>query len=407
MDSARHSAEDWSGRRKPADRGRRVSLGRSDADDAPERLWSTWEEAVRYDPAVAIDRRVLPLLLRRHVAAISYTRAALFTGLLAGEPTLLNGFPVPLHAPLRDLPPGISGRAVVDWLAEQRDNHKHRIYIGSDYRRCRLTFSGVAMKWRAGRTKLGVTDLHIRGTVAEKIIATDVLSQFNLLPEGGPDIRDLEMFSLVFSSRGWVSDSHSDAPGSNNHCFAGRKLWLAWDTYEGAKRGLEDVERIAVQGRPRFDMESWLALSSARWCVVNPGQTLFMPAHLTHKVITLEHYIGVGGFFLALPNCLRMLSHWITRVPLWCKGDPTGRYDHLLDDIAALVRQSVRRIERASAAEQRRWGYDFLEASARDFIATCPRSRLRMLWQDPRFRSVADAIPAPWPLPAAHKTRLL
>lgn len=404
MDSARHSAQDWSGTRRTADRGRRAPLG-SEAGDEP--LWSAWEEAARYDPTVAIDRRALPLLLRRHVAAIPHTRAALFTGLLAGEPTLLNDFPVPLHGALRHLPPGISGQAVVDWLAEQRDARRHRIYVGPDYRRCKLTLSEIAAKWRTARTKLGVTDLHIRGTVAEKIIATDVLSQFNLLPEGGPDIRDLEMFSLVFSSRGWVSDSHSDAPGSNNHCFAGRKLWLAWDTYEGAKRGLEDVERIAVQGRPRFDMDSWLALPSARWCVVNPGQTLFLPAHLTHKVITLERYIGVGGFFLALPNCLRMLSHWITRVPLWCKGDPTGRYDHLLGDIAALVRQSMRRIGRASAAEQRRWGYDFLEASARDFIATCPRSRLRMLWQDPRFRCVADAIPAPWPLPASRKSRLL
>jgi hypothetical protein len=352
VDSARHSAQDWSGSGKPADRVRRAPSRRAEPDDAAERLWSAWEEAARYDPTVAISRRALPLMMRRHVAAIPHSREALFTGLLAGEPTLLDDFPAPLHGAFRDLPPGLSGRAVADWLTEQRDDRRHRIYVGRDYQRCQLTLSEVAVKWRAGRTKLGVTDLHIRGTVAEEVIATDVLSRFNLLPEGGPDIRDLEMFSLVLNSRGWVSDSHSDAPGSNNYCLAGRK-------------------------------------------------------HLTHKVITLERYIGVGGFFLALPNCLRMLSHWITRAPLWCKGDASGRYDHLLDEIAALVRQSVRRIGRASAAEQRRWGYDFLEASARDFMATCPRSRLRMLWQDPRFRSVADAIPAPWPLPAAHKTRLL
>ena len=94
------------------------------------------------------------------------------------------------------------------------------------------------------------------------------------------------------------------------------------------------MERTPVTGRARFDMQSWLSLRSARWFLVNPGETLFLPANMTHKVITLESYIGVGGFFLALPNSLRLLSHWIVRAPLWSKYDLTGEHDNLVGEIA-------------------------------------------------------------------------
>ena len=179
----------------------------------------------------------------------------------------------------------------------------------------------------------------------EQVIAPEVLSGFNLLPRSSPDARRQEMFSFVISSRGHLTDSHSDAPDSSNFCFAGRKLWLAWDTYEGARYGLQDVERVPVRGRARFDMQSWLSLRSARWLLVNPGETLFLPASMTHKVVTLDSYIGVGGFFLALPNCLRLLSHWIVRAPLWSKRDLTGEHDNLVGEIADSVRDLLERAQ--------------------------------------------------------------
>jgi hypothetical protein len=113
-----------------------------------------------------------------------------------------------------------------------------------------LTLSDIASTWQAGRTRFGVTDLHIRGTVMEQVIAPEVLSRFNLLPHSSPGARRQEMFSFVISSRGHLTDSHSDAPDSSNFCFAGRKLWLAWDTYEGARYGLQDVERVPVKAAP-------------------------------------------------------------------------------------------------------------------------------------------------------------
>jgi hypothetical protein len=117
-------------------------------------------------------------------------------------------------------------------------------------------------------------------------------------------------------------------------------------------------------------------------------------------VITLEPYVGVGGFFIALPNCLRLLAHWIARGPLWSRRDATGESDELLAEIAQSVRDAIRRLQRASLKERQRWGYDHLEQSAEAFIKACPAGRLRLLLSDERFRSVAEVIPAALRLPS-------
>lgn len=363
-----------------------------------EELWTALDAAARFDRTVRIDRRAFPRMLRRFVSSMPYSRAALFGRMLVGEPSVLEGFPIPVRGRLRTLAPPAAGHALIDWLATRRSRDTHRIYAGTTGTRREVTLSKIARKWRADRTRFGVTDLYIRGTRMEDVVAPEELSAFNILPRSTVGAKEQEMFSFVISSRGHVTDSHSDDPDSSNFCFTGRKLWLAWDTYEGMKRGLQDVERVPVHRQAYFDMAAWLSLRSARWFLVGPGQTLFLPAHMTHKVITLERYIGVGGFFIALPNCLRLLSHWIVRGPLWLKQDATGHRDELLGEIAQSVRDLVLRLRNASPQERARWGYDYLARSAETFIRTCPASRLRALWSDPRFRPVADAIRAPWPL---------
>jgi len=103
--------------------------------------------------------------------------------------------------------------------------------------------------------------------------------------------------TLVISSQGNVTDSHSDDPDGSNHCFVGRKLWLAWDTFEGRAAGLQDCSRDLVRERARFDLATFAALPSACWWTVGAGETLFLPGRLTHRVITLEPYIGIGSFY--------------------------------------------------------------------------------------------------------------
>jgi hypothetical protein len=374
------------------------------AAPAADHLWAAFDEAARHDSTVAVSRRDRPQLLARYVAPSPYGRDRLFSRMLAGEPSVLSGFPLPARGVARDLAPERAATAMIDWLAARRSPATYRIAAGPRKRQF-LTLREFALKWRVGREPLGITDLHIRNTRMEEIIDPDELSAFNILRRATAAARTQEMFSFVISSRGFVTDSHSDDPDSSNYCFTGRKLWLSWDTYEGLEHGLEDVERIAVAGMARFDIATWLSLPTARWFLVGPGETLFLPANLTHKVITLEPYVGVGGFFIALPNCLRLLGHWLNRGPLWSKKDATGRNDQLVGDIAQATRQTILALRGAGRGDRLRWGYDHLERSAEEFIARCPTDCFQALWSDPRFRMVAETIRAPWPLPSSHPLR--
>lgn len=361
-------------------------------------LLNAFELAEAFDSTVAIKSAYVPHLLRRHVAAIPYSRSSLFAEMLAGRPVVFTGFPAPLREPLIDRPPSEAGFALASWFAQQRNPMRHKVFVGPTGVRRHLRLDEIARKWRANQTRFGVTDLHIRGTRMEEVINPDVLSSFNLLPQSTAGAREREMFSFVISTRGHVTDSHSDDPDSSNYCFIGRKLWLAWDTYEGAARGLQDVERVPLAGKARFDLKTWLSMRSARWCTVSSGETLFLPGHLTHKVITLEPYIGVGGFFIALPNCLRLLAHWIIRGPLWSKRDSSGERDPLIGEIANSVRDAILDLRKASRSRREQWGCDHFNLSARAFIESCPAHQLYVLLSDPRFRAVADLSHAPWPV---------
>ena len=193
----------------------------------------------------------------------------------------------------------------------------------------------------------------------EEVIAPEVLSAFNLLTRSSPGARRQEMFSFVISSRGHLTDSHSDAPDSSNFCFTGRKLWLAWDTYEGAGYGLQDVERTPVKGRARFDMRSWLSLRSARWFLVNPGETLFLPASMTHKVITLELLHRRG----------RLLSGASEQPAAPLPLDRQG---------TALVETRFDRRARQSRGRDRRFRSRFAHAPAASLDAGAPAMGLRL-----------------------------
>jgi hypothetical protein len=370
------------------------------SSESPENLWTTLQEGGLYDTTLKISYGSFPRMLRQYVPPTPFARQTLFERMLAGEPGVYTGFPTPSRGPISRLPPHEAGPAIINWLNRQRSREKHRIYTGPVGVRRELTLQQIAKKWQLNRTKFGVTDLHIRNTNMEEIINLDELSAFNILCHSSFRARAQEMFSFVISSRGYVTDSHSDAPDSSNFCFVGKKLWLSWDTYEGIGAGLQDVERMAVAGRARFDIESWLSLRSARWFLVRPNETLFLPSHLTHKVITIEPYVGVGSFFIALPNCLRMLSHWISKGPLWSKRDSTGYSDALIGEIAHSVQDTVMKLRDASQIDRLTWGYDYLEPSAKHFIMSCPVATFRTLWLDPRFRGVAETIHAPWPLPS-------
>lgn len=368
---------------------------------ADEQMTAVFDEAAQFDPTLQLTASGQGRLAARYVDPENYTRQTLFNAMLTAEPCVLRGYNVPLQSRFGTLPSGHVAPAIMDWFADKADDQTFRVYTGPTGVKRQLTLAEIASKWHRNSTRFGVTDLHIRNSALEEIIAPDKISGFNLLRRSTPVAQTLEMFSYVISSYGHVTDSHSDAPDSTNYCITGKKLWLAWDTYEGAKAGLQDVERVAVSKRAKFDMDAWLSLPSARWLLVEPGQTLFLPASMTHKVVTLGRYIGVGGFYISLPNCLRLMAHWILHIPLWSKRDAAGEFDFLLSDIAETVTKTILEAPSKPQSERELLGFDYLKISAQHFIETCSAKQMRQLWVDPRFRCIADTIDVRWPLPTS------
>jgi hypothetical protein len=248
-------------------------------------------------------------------------------------------------------------------------------------------------RWSGGRAIVNVTDLHIRGTPITKLIDITPLSDFNLLPRSRLEaIQELEILTLVVSSGGSFTDSHTDDPDGSNHCFTGRKLWLIWDEVSGLARGLQNVERCEVVEQAAFDIGAFLSLSKSGWCVLSKGQTLFLPGNYAHKVITLEHYLGIGSFFVMLPHYLRTLLRWKLQAPLWSLNYSNGESTSLLEDITRMVTRRVRALMDAPPNVRRFWGLEHLIRSVSYWETTCPHTEKRVLTDCPSSSKFLEVI---------------
>lgn len=278
-------------------------------------------------------------------------------------------------------------------LAGFPEDQRARVKTGRDARIRLLDVPELVRRWKSGKPRINVTDLHIRGTRFEDGIESSVLTDGNILLEGSQAIARQELFTLLMATRGAMSDSHSDDPDGSNHCFVGQKLWLAWDTFEGKAKGLEDVSRDTCRARPHFSMRKFFSLKSARWFTVEKNQTLFLPGRMTHKVITLEPYIGVGCFYITLPNCLGTLARWNRYGPLWSLD--AKKNDSLVGEIAVAVIATIERMRPAPAQERTRVGFRYLKLARERFEREVPaseRSRLRKIPSFARLLSVVGAI---------------
>jgi hypothetical protein len=330
------------------------------------------------DPSLEGYRHFIPALRRKRIRSERYSRARLFAKMAAAQPVIFSDFNVtvegPARRPLRD-------KLVAVYLSGFPKNHRVRCRLGPAQRLRLLSVSDLLRRWEAGRARLNVTDFHFRGTRVETGIGIDALSDFNLLLLGSGDVALQEMMTLVISSAGSVTDSHSDDPDGSNHCFVGTKLWLVWDTFEGAASGLQDISRDDVSGCARFDMRTFLALRSSRWFLVSDGETLFLPGGLTHKVLTLRPYLGVGSFYVSLPNCIATLVRWHVHRPLWSLN--RRRNDHLVAEITRIATLTVRELREMPRSEQARWGLPYFDAEVERFLRqSAPSLRSRLLKLD-------------------------
>ena len=331
-----------------------------------------WDLAATVDPTLRHWSKRRPALARKQLQPTRYSRERLFTSMINGSPVIFSDLPVPLRA--KNLEHNAAG------LAEAcarilPANKRLRVRVGPSHQLAYLTPTELIKRWQSKKAVLNITDLRVRRTPLTKLIDTTALSAFNLLPRSRrADVRSLELMTLVISSARSFSDSHTDDLDGSNHCFVGRKLWLVWDEVSGLPAGLEDVERCSVYDRAAFDLDVFLSLESARWFVISEGQTLFLPANYAHKVVTLDHYFGIGSFFVMLPNFLRTLAYWQQLPPTWSISSPRYRRKCRVETVTRAASSRVRSLAKRPAAIRHLWGFDHLCSA--EFLATVRAARV-------------------------------
>jgi hypothetical protein len=313
---------------------------------------TTWKEAASIDEGLRMRSADWSRLDAIRIRPKRFALNTLHRKMFASEPVIFTDCPIALKGEDR------SDAALIKLIEHGFPvNDRARVKTGIEARMRYMSIPHVMKRWQSSRAIMNVSDLHFRGTPFEKGIDASVLTHGNILRAGSEDMAAQEMFTLVISTKGAMSDSHSDDPDGSNHCFIGKKLWLAWETFEGRSKGLEDVSRDTCEASAQFSMKQFLSLKSACWFTVSRGQTLFLPGRLTHKVITLENYIGLGCFYVTLPNCVGSVVRWEKYGPLWALNSKQN--DHILEEIARVAAKKARKISQASISTRTQWGFDY------------------------------------------------
>ncbi|MCW3125626.1 MAG: hypothetical protein JWO03_1284 [Bacteroidetes bacterium] len=275
-------------------------------------------DAAAYDPTVSFTAKNERALADKLILSFPYSRKKLYDNMAAGVISVFNDYPMrkdkayaqsDLSGLIKNLKTGLPRKAPL-YIRAGKSRTKYKVTVDETIR-----------KWQRGKAVFGVTDLHFRGTKFYDMVDAESLSYFNLLCDCPENVSFLEMLTLVISSKGIFSDSHSDDGDGSNHCFVGKKVWLAWDRAEGQKKGLEDCTYDNVMDQAAFDMDAFLSLRSSRWFVISENETLFMPGNFSHKVITIESYIGFGSFYVTMPGYLNTIKRWTLRDTSDVKGD--------------------------------------------------------------------------------------
>jgi hypothetical protein len=338
-----------------------------------------WKEAARIDRTLKLHGQDVPALRKKQVRPESFSRQRLFSRMSKGEVSLFTGCPVFIKADLSPRLPHAFADLITDGFPASQTA---RVQTGPSRTIHRLPVSEVMRRWQAGRALVGVTDLHFRDTPFEKAVYYTALNDFDVLCDDPDLIGTIEMMSLVISSKGTFTDSHADDCDGSNHCFIGKKLWLAWDRIEGRAKGFQDVDRDLVRGRQaRFDMRTFLSLKSASWFVVEANRTLFLPGNLAHKVITLAPYVGIGGFYVSLPGGLRSLKRWLQYDTL----DVAPK--ELLEKITRVLLNKIAEVRSGPDRLREQWGLAYLQKAVRDWEKSERPVVKKRLMRHPSFAS--------------------
>lgn len=322
----------------------------------PDEISDLWEQAARMDHTLKVGKQGMTTLRKRQLVPQSYSRDLLFSRMIQEKVSLFDDFPVSFA--------GSQATGTRESLAELiktsfPKRQTARAQTGPSRLRYHLKVPELMRRWERGRALVGVTDLHFRDTKIEEEIEFSALKDFDILCSKQKFIDEIETMTLVICSRGHVTDTHADDCDGSNHCFVGKKLWLAWDRIEGTARGFQDADRDVdqINDRAAFDMETFMSLPRSCWFVVKDGETVFLPGSLAHKVVTLEPYLGFGGYHVGLPNHLTSIRRWI----LYDTVEINQK--HLLGKINKVLMQKLDEVRKGPRAMQERWGLSYMYKS--------------------------------------------
>ena len=355
---------------------------------ASKQIHKIFEQASKIDETLQLKKHTAQQLTDLRTRPQKYSRSVLFKNMAQGVTSLFNGFPTPIKTgDLQNIQ-----TTIIEGIQQSGIDYRIRTKAGNKGNWQYYTVDQLAKKWLRNKAIINVTDFHFRNTPLEQIIDTEILSRFNLFPLSPNEVGWIEMMTIVVSSRNSFSDSHSDDCDGSNHCFTGKKLWLAWETQEGMDAGLEDFDKQTTYDQCSFDIETFTQLKSAHWFTISAGQTLFMPGDFSHKVITLEPYLGTGSFYLAFPNFLRTLTRWLSHQPNWEKIERKGYRDQVYPALIETALKKLHSLKYQSKIEQQSWGLDQFALSIRYWQEQTKQNQKDALRQLPNINPLFHTI---------------
>jgi hypothetical protein len=332
-------------------------------------------QSASYDSTLRLQPGQMTAIGKKYLQPVRFDRTLLFNSMMAGRTIIFNDYPVKFQ-----IPTGLSKRDYLLRILRTRlpADDKIMIRTGKSHTPRWVTIREALERWERNKSRFGVTDLHFRDTKFYRLVDADAVSHFNLLPSGPEEISTLEMLTLVISSTGIFSDSHSDDGDGSNHCFVGKKLWLAWDRKEGRKVGLQDCTFDTVYRQAKFSIKKFLQIPSSHWFIVSEDHTLFMPGNFAHKVVTLEPYIGFGSFYVSLPNYVNSIKRWL----LFPAGDVNNDFLSALNSHLSKLMSQKRAKKQDSLVTI---GLPYLKIAASHWKKGLSSGQVRRLENSPQF----------------------
>ncbi len=338
-----------------------------------------WNRAAETDTTLQLSNGITEKLSRFELRPCRYSRNTLFSSMIRQEPVIFNNFP------LRYTMQPFFEKGNLTVILKDLFKHapKTLTRIGKAKYVRYLPVQEVVDKWQQGNTVLSANDVFFRTLRLDKVFDCASISDFNIIPGTPPGINYIEVATLLMGTPGCFTDSHSDDPDGSNYCIRGKKLWFVWDRQEGRKYGLEDCEYDEVYTQAKFDLKAFMKMHSAKWFTIGEGQTLFLPGNFTHKVITLEQYLGISSFYFGLPNALCSLSRW--------KFNGTVMVNEKIQqELIKILLLQLEKTATGNRAYKQQWGFYHLGEAITTWRKKYTKAKQKTLCADPLFNTLLD-----------------